>query len=94
MTGTFNSTIQAQIAGQSTAPLIGQTMLNTAPTNQASATASHSTSNSVTASSALGAASTASTLSAASTSSNSAALNSKVGWMAIILGSLTGVTTL
>lgn len=92
MRGTFNSTIRAQVAGQSNAPLVGQTMLNTAPTSQASATAprsfstiaSHSTSSSVAASSTSG---------AASTPSNSAALSSKASWMAIIFGALTGVTT-
>ncbi|KAL9709353.1 hypothetical protein Ac2012v2_007709 [Leucoagaricus gongylophorus] len=89
MSGTFNSTIQAQIAGQSTAPLAGQTVSNTVSANQASTTVPHSTA--VTASHSTSMA-VSSISSAAATSSSSAALNSKPGWMAIILGALSGVT--
>ncbi|KAF5348813.1 hypothetical protein D9756_009770 [Leucocoprinus leucothites] len=78
MSGTFNSTIQAQIAGQSTAPLAGgQSTPGSPSATKASLTTTRST--------------TASTSGVASPSSSSAALHSKVGWTGIIISALIGV---
>lgn len=82
MSGTFNSTVQAQIAGQSTAPLAGQTAPGSASaTGSATLTTSRASST---------ASSTASKAPSASTTSN-AALHSKAGWAGIILSALIGV---
>ncbi|KAJ3563522.1 hypothetical protein NP233_g8893 [Leucocoprinus birnbaumii] len=82
MSGTFNSTVQAQIAGQSTAPLAGGSATpQSAPS--ATANAAMTTARSST--------STSATSRAASPTSSSAALHSKAGWTGIILSALIGV---
>jgi hypothetical protein len=85
MTGTFSSAILAQIAGQSTAPLAGQTSLSTGSPSTASlttATASNNPSST---------ASTASTVPSA-TMKSSSAMGIKAGWAGVAFGALVGVT--
>ncbi|KXN89758.1 hypothetical protein AN958_05298 [Leucoagaricus sp. SymC.cos] len=80
MGGTFNSTVQALIAGQSTAPLAGQT---TSPTASASS--------SVSLSSPASRSSSSGSSSAKPSPSNNAALHSKAGWAGVLLSALVGV---
>jgi hypothetical protein len=80
MTGTFSQEVQAQIAGQSTAPLAGAT---SAPAQTSSAAAT-TTSSKATSSS-------TSTKSAATPTNSSGALSVKAGWFGVIMGAVVGV---
>lgn len=89
MSGTFSDAAQAQIAGQSTAPLASQSTTvsvasNTATTKPTSAAAS------TTGGSSKAASATSSHASASATKS-SGALNVKAGWTGAVLGAIVGV---
>jgi len=95
MKGTFSPEVQAQIAGQSTAPLAGgQTTPATpaaspAPASTTGASASLTTSR---ASSAAGSATSKAAASASPSKSASAALGVEAGWVGILLSALVGFT--
>jgi hypothetical protein len=96
MSGTFTPDVQAEIDGQSTAPLAaGQT---TPPTPAASGPASASSTGgpSLTTSRVSSAASSASSKapSASATASKSAALGLEAGWVGILLSAIVGVVAL
>jgi len=81
MSGTFNQTVLAQIAGQSTAPLAGQT---SAAASSPSASASLTSSRASTSGSATSKA-------ASPSATGNGALSSKAGWAGVILSALVGV---
>lgn len=84
MKGTFSPEVQAQISGQSTAPLAGQTApAASAPSGSATLTTSRA------ASSASKSASPSTT--AKDNAKSNGALSSKAGWVGIILSALVGV---
>ncbi len=84
MTGVFTAEILSQIAGQSTAPLASQTSAAVASTTAQASTTNASKSSSSTASSTKA--------SASSTSTASSATGVRVGWAAIALSALIGVS--
>lgn len=91
MTGTFSAAVQAQIDGQSTAPLANQTPRPSgtgAPSGSASITASRTGSQS--------ASRTGSATGAGATSSGAAngAVNVKAGWVGALLTALVGASML
>ncbi|KAF5313319.1 hypothetical protein D9611_008493 [Ephemerocybe angulata] len=81
MTGTFTPEIQAQIAGQSTAPLATQTPAKTGTAASTSTTASSSSTTKAAAST---------TTSAAAKPANGA-ISAKAGWAGILIGAIAGV---
>jgi len=85
MTGTFASSVQAEIAGQSTAPFAGQS----APVS--GATSSTSTP-SLTGSSASNTHTGTSSTTSATAKPSSGAMGLKAGWVGILFGAVVGVT--
>jgi hypothetical protein len=81
MTGQWTPAIEAQIAGQSTAPLAGQTPAKTAP-------AATSTGTSTKAAPTTTASNTAASGSA---TANNGAISAKAGWAGMIIGAIAGV---
>jgi len=81
MTGSFASSVQAEIAGQSTAPLAGST--STSGSSSATSAAS------LTVSSSSG---SASHTTSATAKPSSGAMNVKAGWAGIVFGAVVGVT--
>ncbi|KJA17830.1 hypothetical protein HYPSUDRAFT_46017 [Hypholoma sublateritium FD-334 SS-4] len=84
MTGVFTAEILSQIAGQSTAPLASQTAASVASTTAQATTTSASKSAASTASSTKATAS--------STATASSAMGVRVGWTAVALSALIGVS--
>jgi len=84
MSGTFSASILSEIAGQSTAPLGGQTSSGTSSPTSAQSLVATSTSNSTR----TGASSTAS----ATAKPSSGAIGLKAGWAGILFGAVVGVT--
>jgi len=94
MSGTFSPAVQAQIDGQSTAPLAAaQTTPAAAPAASGSSTGTPA---SLTTSRATSAASSASSkaASASATATKSAALGLEAGWVGILLSAIVGVVAL
>jgi len=84
MTGNFSSIVQAEISGQSTAPLAGQTASGTTgPTSTPSSLTTSITSSNPT--------STSST-SANTTTVTGGAMSLKAGWAGVVFGAVVGVT--
>jgi len=89
MTGSFSSSIQAEIAGQSTAPFAGQSL-------SASGTGSSSTPSATGSSPLTGSSSSTPTGTSSHTSAtakpSSGAMGLKAGWVGILFGAAVGVT--
>lgn len=81
MTGTFSSAVQSQIAGQTTAPLAGQTS-TASPTSSVSATVTGTSKTATGTSSAIPSAS----------KTASGAMGIKAAWTGIVFGGLVGIT--
>jgi hypothetical protein len=88
MSGTFSDAAQAQIAGQSTAPLASQSTTVSVASN--TATTKPTSAASTTGGSSKAASATSSHASASATKS-SGALNVKAGWTGAVLGAIVGV---
>jgi hypothetical protein len=84
MTGTFSQSILAQIAGQSTAPLVGG--------QTSSGTTGPTSTPSLTTSTASNSATSASSTTSATAKATSGALGLKAGWAGIVFGAVVGVT--
>jgi hypothetical protein len=84
MTGTFSSSILAEIAGQSTAPLAGQASSGTTGPSSTPSLTTSTASNSPTSSTASSTSATA--------KGTSGAMGLKVGWAGIVFGAVVGVT--
>jgi len=94
MTGTFNTTVQAQIDGQSTAPLAGQTSVAASGSASAVSASATSGSNSASLTKAVSASKTAtgSAAGASKSASTSGALSVKAGWAGALIAALVGVS--
>jgi len=84
MTGSFSSSVLAEIAGQSTAPLAGQASSGTTGPSSTPSLTTSTASNSPTSS-------TASSTSATAKATNGA-MGLKAGWAGIVFGAVVGVT--
>jgi len=82
MSGNFNASVQAEIAGQSTAPLASQSTSGTLGTATSTPSLTSSSSSKT---------GTSSTTSATAKASN-AAMSVKSGWVGIVFGAVVGVT--
>jgi len=80
MTGVFTAEAQAQIDGQTTAPLAGATAAPTSTGTGGSSAATKATT------------SATQTKSSASSTASSAAVNVKAGWFGVFIGAVVGVT--
>jgi hypothetical protein len=94
MTGSFSPAVEAQIAGQSTAPLAGPTAAAGGPTGGAPAASSPAPTGGASASSNHAATSASSSAPSSKTSSANSALNFKAGWSGIVLSTLAFVVAL
>lgn len=87
MSGEFNSTVQAQIDGQSTAPIAGQTSAAASSTGSVAASTTSSKASSSTGS----ASSTGSGSAARASATDNAAFGVKAGWAGLALSAVIGV---
>ncbi|TFK32077.1 hypothetical protein BDQ12DRAFT_693092 [Crucibulum laeve] len=89
MSGQFNSSVQAQIAGQSTAPLVGAT---SAASASAGASSTGTPASTTAKSSSASATASKSGTSASASATQNAALGVKAGWFGVAVSALIGVT--
>jgi len=89
MSGNFSSSILAEISGQSTAPLAGQT---SSAASSAATTSSKASSASLTASSTSKNPSSTSSTTSATAKPSGGAMGLKAGWAGIVFGAVLGVT--